>query len=96
MAVTLVFGVIGVVIAGLAGSLGKFIEAALRSNSILGGPLVGVFLLGRLSRRARANPAFAGLWVGLVVAIGLDVFTAVLFVWYFAFSAWRTLGLASC
>jgi SSS family transporter len=88
--VTLALGVIGTLIAGLAGSLGNILELSMTLNSFFGGPLVGIFLLGMLTKRASANAAFAGLLAGLGVAIWLGTATKVSFLWYGAFSATAT------
>ena len=88
--VTLAVGLIGTLIAGFAGSLGNILELAMTLNSFFGGPLVGIFLLGMLSKRATANAAFAGLLTGLGVAVWLGSATQVSFLWYGAFSATAT------
>jgi Na+/proline symporter len=82
--------VIGTLIAGFAGSLGNILELSMTLNSFFGGPLVGIFLLGMLTKRASANAAFAGLLAGLGMAIWLGTATQVSFLWYGAFSATAT------
>jgi Na+/proline symporter len=56
-------------------------------SSFFGRPLLGIFLLGMLTKRAKANAAFAGLLAGLGVAIWLGTATNVSFLSYGAFCA---------
>jgi sodium-coupled monocarboxylate transporter 8/12 len=47
--------------------LGPLVNAFNRVNSLLGGPLLGIFLLGMLTSRARSNATIAGGVAGLLV-----------------------------
>lgn len=89
--VTLVFGVVAVLVAGMAGALGNILELAMAMNSFFGGPLLGLFLLGMLSKRAHAKPAFAALWIGMGVAVLVGTTTEISFLWYGAFSSGTTM-----
>ncbi len=98
-ATTLGLGLIGISLAGFMGSLGNILEIGMTLNSFFGGPLVGVFLVGMLSKRVHANPAFIGLCCGFAFAIYMGFFTEISFLWYGAFAALATAGLswlASC
>ncbi len=92
--VTLCLGVAGIALAGFMGSLGNILESAMTLNSFFGGPLVGVFPIGMLSKKVHANPAFIGLCCGFVFAIYLGFFTEISFLWYGTFAAVLTAGLA--
>lgn len=92
--VTLLVGVIGIGLAGLMGSLGNILETGMKLNSFFGGPLVGVFLVGMLSKRAHSNAAFVGLTCGFAFSVYLGFFTQISFLWYGAFSAILTASVA--
>lgn len=85
--VTGCLGIVGIALAALMGSLGNILEIGMTLNSFFGGPLVGVFLIGMLSKKVRANPAFIGLCCGFALSIYLGFFTEISFLWYGAFSA---------
>jgi SSS family solute:Na+ symporter len=90
--VTLALGLVGTALAGFAGSLGNILELGMSLSSFFGGPLVGIFLLGMLNRRAGADAAFAGLLIGLGTAIWLGTATRVSFLWYGVFASAATFG----
>ena len=90
--VTLCLGLVGIGLAGFMGSLGNILEIGMTLNSFFGGPLVGVFLIGMLNKRVRANPAFIGLCCGFAFSIYMGFFTEISFLWYGAFSALFTAG----
>ncbi len=87
---TLGFGVLGMIAAVFSDRLGNIVEMTLKISSFFGGPLVGLFLLGMLTRRPRGNAAFLGLCVGLSVAVLVGSSTRVAFLWWLAFSAIAT------
>lgn len=91
--VTLCLGLLGIGLAGLMGYLGNILETAMTLNSFFGGPLVGVFLIGMMNKRAHANPAFIGLCGGFALAIYLGFFTKISFLWYGVFAAATTTGI---
>lgn len=91
--VTAGIGIVGMLLGGFAGALGNVLEVGMKLNSFFGGPLVGLFLLGMLSKRAAATPAFVGMLAGMGVAAGLGMFTAISFLWYAAISACTTYGV---
>src|SRR5579872_3258038 len=61
---------------------GSVLEAGLTIASILYGSLLGVFLLGLLTRSVREPAAMAGMVAGLVLMLGVKQFTHVAFTWY--------------
>ncbi|MGH8016898.1 MAG: sodium:solute symporter family transporter, partial [Opitutaceae bacterium] len=85
--VTATLGAISVLLSGVAGALGNILVVAMKLSSFFGGPLVGLFLLGMLTRRVGANGAFTGLWMGIATAVAMGTLTEISFLWYPAFSA---------
>jgi len=63
---------------------GKVIEMGLSIASVVYGALLGVFLLGVLTRTATERGAIAGMICGLAFNLYLWLFTAVSFTWYVA------------
>ena len=61
---------------------GRVIEVGLSIASVAYGSLLGVFLLGVLTRRATEHGAIIGMICGLVLNLYLWLFTAVSFTWY--------------
>ena len=58
------------------------LEAGLTIASILYGALLGVFLLGLLTRRVQENAAMTGMIAGWVTMICVKQFTHIAFTWY--------------
>lgn len=79
---TIVWGIVLFVLALLARHGGKVIEVGLSIASVAYGGLLGVFLLGVLTKRATERGAI----VGLIVGFGLDLYlwlgTGISFTWY--------------
>ncbi|MFZ0742939.1 MAG: sodium:solute symporter [Terracidiphilus sp.] len=69
---------------------GKVLEMGLSIASVAYGSLLGVFLLGVLTRRASERGAMIGMLVGLVFNLYLWRFTAVPFTWYVVFGSTAT------
>lgn len=62
---TAIFGIISTIIAiVIIPRLGTLVQAMLTLLGLFGGPLLGLFLLGLLSRRANANGALVGVGIG--------------------------------
>jgi sodium-coupled monocarboxylate transporter 8/12 len=78
---TVFFGVFTTVLALGASQLGSLIEAPVRVFGLLGGPLLGVFFLGVLSRRANGNGALAGVVCGGIIATAAAFSWKVSFLW---------------
>jgi Na+/proline symporter len=84
---TVGWGVVLFALALLARHGGKVVEMALSIASVAYGCLLGVFLLGVLTRSASQNGAIAGMCVGFLFNLYLWLFTAVPFTWYVVFGA---------
>jgi Na+/proline symporter len=83
---TVVWGVVLVVLAYLSRGIQSVLEAGLTIASITYGSMLGVFLLGVLTRRANEAGATAGMAVGLVSMLGIWLYSsrsgAIAFTWY--------------
>jgi SSS family solute:Na+ symporter len=66
---------------------GKVLEMGLSIASVAYGSLLGVFLLGTLTRRASEHGAMVGMLFGFVLNIYLWQFTKVAFTWYVVFGS---------
>jgi SSS family solute:Na+ symporter len=64
--------------------VGRVVETGLQIASVAYGALLGVFLLGVLTGRARQNGAMIGMLCGFVVEVYLWGWTRVPFTWYVA------------
>jgi len=64
--------------------VGRVVEVGLQIASIAYGALLGVFLLGVLTRRATQNSAMAGMICGFATEVYLWQFTAVPWTWWVA------------
>lgn len=80
---TLAWGAAATVAALFAGRLGPLVNAFNIINSFLGGPILGIFLLGMLTKRAKSNATVAGGTAGLICVALLAFKTNVSF-FYFA------------
>lgn len=79
---TLAWGAILLGVALLARNWGGVLEAGLGIASIIYGSLLGVFLLGLLTRRATEVGAMVGMCSGLVVTLYVRFFTHITWTWY--------------
>jgi Na+/proline symporter len=79
---TVAWGIILFSIGLLARNWGSVLEAGLTIASILYGSLLGVFLLGLLTRRVQENSAMIAMIAGLVVMIYVKQWTHIAFTWY--------------
>jgi SSS family solute:Na+ symporter len=79
---TLVWGVVLLTIAIAARGSKSVLEAGLTIGSIPMGALLGVFLLGVLTKRPREGAAIAGVACGLAAVLGIHFFTPVAWTWY--------------
>jgi SSS family transporter len=79
---TIAWGGAATVAALFANRLGPIINAFNMINSFLGGPILGVFLLGMLTKRTRGGAAIAGALAGAVCNILLAWRTSVSFFYY--------------
>ncbi len=81
---TLFYGVVTALFALVVGRLGSLVEASNKIGGLFGGPLLGIFLLGILSRRANARGALIGAVCGCLSVIVVAFFTSTSFMWYAA------------
>ena len=79
---TVAWGVILFLVGLVARNWGSVLEAGLTIASILYGSLLGVFLLGLLTRRVQETAAMIAMLAGLLVMIYVKQFTHVAFTWY--------------
>lgn len=82
-----VWGLILFVLALVARHGGRVIEVGLSIASVAYGALLGVFLLGVLTRNASERGAMAGMVCGLALDLYLWLFTHVSFTWYVVFGS---------
>ena len=79
---TAAWGIVLIGIAILARGWGSVFTVGLTIASIVYGPMLGAFLLGVLTRRARERGVMVGIATSLVVMIGIRLFTALAWTWY--------------
>jgi solute:Na+ symporter, SSS family len=79
---TVVWGGVLLAIGILARRWGSVLEAGLTIASIPSGALLGVFLLGVITRRPRQNAAIAGVVIGLIAVLYVRFRTPIAFTWY--------------
>jgi SSS family transporter len=72
---------------------GKVIEVGLTIASIAYGGMLGVFLLGVLTRRASERGAMMGMICGLALNLYLWLFTSVAFTWYVVLGSVATFAI---
>jgi SSS family transporter len=79
---TVVWGVVLFVVGYLSRNTASVLEAGLTIASILYGGLLGVFLLGLLTRRVGENGAIAAMVGSLTVMLCVKLFTTIAWTWY--------------
>jgi Na+/proline symporter len=83
---TVVWGIILVVLAFLSRGVESVLEAGLTIASITYGSLLGVFLLGVLTRKANESGSIFGLGIGLFSMLAIwyysTYYNAIAFTWY--------------
>jgi solute:Na+ symporter, SSS family len=84
---TVCWGVLLFALALLARHGGKVLEVGLSIASVAYGSLLGVFLLGVLTRKANENGAMIGMLSGFLLSLYLWLFTGVSFTWYVVFGS---------
>lgn len=85
---------VGVAVA-LLGSAESAVKSALTVASLLNGPVLGVFLVGMLTRRPGAGAALAGMAAGLAAAVAVWARGDVAWPWFTAVGSLTTLAAAS-
>jgi SSS family transporter len=86
------FGIICTAVATQVSALGTILVASNKFITFFGGTLVGVFMLGMLTKRANGWGAFLGAITGIVGVSLLSFLTPVSFMWYGVFSATLAFG----
>ena len=71
------------------------LDAALSVASILNGPVLGVFLLGAISRRAGSAAAFAGMAAGLAAVVMVWKLTPLAWPWYTLIGSGTTVAVGA-
>jgi Na+/proline symporter len=79
---TVFWGVVLLLIGWMARKWGSVLEAGLSIASILYGALLGVFLMGVLTRRVGEKAAMAGMVAGLGGMICVKAYTSIAWTWY--------------
>lgn len=79
---TLVWGALLFAIALVAQNWGSVLQAGLSIASILYGSLLGVFLLGLLTKRATERGAMIGMTAGFVLMLYIKFYTPIAWTWY--------------
>jgi Na+/proline symporter len=69
------------------------LEAGLTIGSIPMGALLGVFLLGVLTRKPREGAAIAGVATGLAMVVGIHFYTPIAWTWYVLIGTVTTFGV---
>ncbi len=90
---TLVWGVGLFSIALVARNWGSVLQAGLSIASVLYGSLLGVFLLGLLTRRTGELAAMTGMSAGLLVMLWVKFFTPIAWTWYVVIGTAVTFGV---
>ncbi len=90
---TLGLGILVTVLACYVGRLGSIVEIAATIVDSFTGPMLGVFLLGMLTRKTEPKGAFAGLLLGTLVTAYFIFFSKVSFLWYAPIGMCTTLVL---
>lgn len=80
--ITVVWGAVLMGIGILAKQWGSVLEAGLGIASIVYGSLLGVFLLGLLTKRVQETAAMTGMTAGLLVMLYVKFGTKIAFTWY--------------
>ncbi len=79
---TVAWGGVLLGVALLARNWGSVLEAGLGIASIIYGSLLGVFLLGLLTRKATETGAMFGMSAGLAITLYVRIFTPIAWTWY--------------
>jgi Na+/proline symporter len=93
---TVAWGVLLFGLAVLARHGGKVLEMGLSIASVAYGSLLGVFLLGVLTKSATERGAMVGMLIGFVLNLYLWLFTSLAFTWYVVFGSIATFLVGFC
>jgi solute:Na+ symporter, SSS family len=89
---TLAWGAILFVIAWISQGVRSVLEAGLSIASVLYGALLGVFLLGMLTRRVGERAAMAGMVCGMLAMLVVKTSTGIAWTWYVMIGTAITFG----
>ncbi len=90
---TFSYGALVIALAFLVERLGTLLEATNKVISLIGGPLIGLFLLGMVLARTTARGALAGWAAGLAMTIWVCFGTKVSFLWYALYGCATTMAV---
>ena len=90
---TILWGVVLFAVGLVARWWGSVLEAGLSIASILYGALLGVFLLGMLTRRVGEVAAMAGMTAGLITTLCVKFLTPIAWTWYVLIGSAVTFGV---
>jgi SSS family transporter len=79
---TVGYGGLMIMLAFVVEKFGTLIEASNKAIGLIGGPLLGIFLLGMLSKRANTIGTVGGWLAGVGVLIPICFYTRTSFLWY--------------
>jgi len=88
---TFAYGVLVILLAFLVQYLGTLLEATNKVIGLVGGPLVGLFFLGILVKRATGRGALIGWVAGLGVLLPVCFLTKISFLWYAMIGCFTTM-----
>lgn len=88
---TVAFGIIGMTLAANVGRIGIVLEIGNKVIQSFTGPLLGIYLLGMFTQRARSGGVLAGGVTGTLVAIYVAFFSTIGFIWPTVFGLIATL-----
>jgi len=88
---TAAWGILQIVVAIVAIKLSsRVVDEVLGIASFTNGIILGVFLLGTLTKRVEQTAAFVGIVFGAVIMLYLKLFTGVSWQWYVLFGSTAT------
>jgi SSS family transporter len=90
---TVLWGVVLILLAILSRGIHSVLEAGLTIASITYGSMLGVFLLGVLTRKANEKGSIAGMACGLILMLAVWRFSAIPFTWYVLIGTVITFGV---
>ena len=90
---SLFWGIVATVMGLFVSRLGTVLEISAKTNSFFTGILLGIFLLGILTRRANWQGTSLGALIGLLVVIYVGTMTRVSFFWYAPLGLGLTMAL---
>ncbi len=90
---TVAFGIIGMTLAANVGRIGIVLEIGNKVIQSFTGPLLGIYLLGMFTRRARNGGVLIGGVLGTFIAVYIAFFSTIGFIWPTVFGLVATVGI---